>query len=143
MDLVPEAKSVRSHSMTQSSPLLELFRSIGLTHDCNHFIPSSSSIELQPWVHWNGLIKVPFFYEDDAYCLAADTEPVQTLMASPGLCVFNFHPIHVFLNTEHMDRYENTRNNHDDPKALIDFRNNKVTGTRDILRLILEQSECA
>ena len=39
LSLVPEAKSVRSHSMTQSSVLLKLFLDKGLTHDCNHFIP--------------------------------------------------------------------------------------------------------
>lgn len=34
---VPEAKSVRSHSMTQSSGLLELFKNVGLTHDVSPF----------------------------------------------------------------------------------------------------------
>jgi hypothetical protein len=42
LSLVPEAKSVRSHSMTQNSTLLQIFFDKGLTHECNHFIPHHS-----------------------------------------------------------------------------------------------------
>lgn len=31
------------------------------------------------------------------------------------LVVYDFHPIHVFLNTEHLDRYEGTRRLHQMP----------------------------
>lgn len=67
--LVPEAKAVRSHSMTQNSRLMQLFVDRGLTYDCNHFIPEQSGIVLRPWLLWNGLIKVPHFWEDDAVCI--------------------------------------------------------------------------
>ena len=65
LEIVPEAKSVRSHSMAQSSVLLNLFSEKGLTHDCNHYIPQQSQIVLKPWHLWNGLIRVPYFWEDD------------------------------------------------------------------------------
>jgi len=61
LSIVPEARSVRSHSMTQSSQLLQLFVERGLTHDCNHFIPHQTGIDLCPWYLWNGIVKVPYF----------------------------------------------------------------------------------
>ena len=40
----------------------------------------------------------------------------------PGLKCFDFHPIHVFLNTENLNRYERTRPIHQNPKELIKYR---------------------
>lgn len=136
LEIVPEAKSVRSHSMTQSSGLLQLFQDKGLSHDCNHFIPEQAGMELKPWHLWNGLIKVPYFWEDDATCIYEQNAPVQELCHRGGVKVFDFHPIHVFLNTEHMDRYERTRSLHGSPEELAKHRFNR-TGTRRWLEMIL------
>ncbi|QNI75221.1 hypothetical protein [Synechococcus sp. MVIR-18-1] len=122
LNLVPEAVSVRSHSMVQSSRLQDVFSKKGLIFDCNHFIPEQSKIVLKPWSLWNGLIKVPHFWEDDVFCLyPKGTEP-DLLLSREGLKVFDFHPIHVFLNTESIERYENSRNVHHDASQLIDYR---------------------
>jgi len=43
--VVPEAKSVRSHSMTQSSHLLQLFVDRGIYYDCNHYIPKNAGLQ--------------------------------------------------------------------------------------------------
>jgi hypothetical protein len=44
MQIVPEARSVRSHSLTSSSRLQEVFRSAGLTHEMNTLIPDTSGV---------------------------------------------------------------------------------------------------
>jgi hypothetical protein len=106
--IVPEATAVRSHSMTQSSVLLDLFARRGLTHDCNHYVPGHAGIELRPWRIWNGLTKVPYCWEDDLHCITDGPSP-SDLAARPGLCVVDFHPIHLFLNTEDLARYEGAR----------------------------------
>lgn len=142
MDLIPEARSVRSHSMMQSSDLLQLYSSLGLTHDVNHFIPASAKIMLKPWKIWNGLIKVPFFWEDDLACLEklSETKQSQVLeIASQkiGIKVFDFHPIHVFLNTEDISRYEKTREIHHSPKDLIKHRF-QGNGTRSEFQNLIE-----
>ncbi len=126
LDIVPNATSVRSHSMTQSSQLLDLFKNLGLTHDCNHFIPVEAGIELKPWTLWNEMIRVPYFWEDDLACVYEQQGfhpyDMKKLLLRPGLKVFDFHPIHVYLNTERLDRYENTRLLHDRPFELIKHR---------------------
>lgn len=129
--IVPEAKCVRSHSTTQSSGLLDLFKLKGLTHECNSFIPVQSGIELKPWRLWSGITCVPYFWEDDVACLYGlnDTPPIDQLIGRAGIKVFDFHPVHVFLNTEHMDRYERTRAWHRYPQELQAHRY-KGEGTR-------------
>jgi len=127
LDIVPEAKSIRSHSMTQSSRLLDLFQTFGLTHEVNHFIPHQAGIELKPWLLWNQLCKVPYFWEDDVHVIydsigITQSEPAVLANATKGLRVFDFHPIHIFLNTESLDRYERTRPFHNNPKELIKHR---------------------
>src|SRR5688572_12527282 len=69
--IAPEAKSVRSHSLVQGGRLLELFRNKGLTHECNSFIPERSGIELKPWTDWFGIVRLPYFWEDDFFCEAS------------------------------------------------------------------------
>lgn len=134
--IVPEAKAIRCHSMTQNSKLSQLFVDKGFTHDCNHLIPEQSDISLKPWRLWNGLIKVPHFWEDDAVCIYEVNTPVQELMSRGGLKVFDFHPIHIFLNTEKLERYERTRAFHRNSGELIKHRY-AGEGTRTALKTLL------
>jgi len=128
MQIAPEAVSVRSHSMTQSSPLLDVFARAGLTHDVNHLVPSGSRIPVRPWLLWNGMFRIPYIWEDDLHCAYQNSRQPELEPASvvaegmPGLKVFDFHPIHVFLNTESLDRYERTRPIHREPSELIKHR---------------------
>ena len=105
LKIVPEASAVRSHSLMQSSRILDLFHELGLRRDCNHFIPWHTGIVLRPWMHWNGLMRVPYFWEDSVHWLYGWNWGVDEFLAPAGLKVFNFHPIHIYLNTEDAKRY--------------------------------------
>jgi hypothetical protein len=121
MAIVPEAKSVRSHSTTQNSGLLDLFARRGLTHECNAFIPVQAGMALKPWRLWSDLTRVPYSWEDDVACLygpESDAWPMSRLVGLAGIKVFDFHPVHIFLNTEHMDRYRKTLGWHYAPQEL-------------------------
>lgn len=140
MALVPEATAVRSHHMTQSSTLLNLFRSKGLTHDCNHFIPMTAGITLKPWLLWNDMVRVPYSWEDDIMCIYGQQQSLpdmSDLLSREGLMVFDFHPIHVYLNTEDLQRYERTRPLHYQPDALFQERFNGG-GARAALKALLD-----
>ncbi|HYW56852.1 MAG TPA: hypothetical protein VE934_07820 [Polaromonas sp.] len=133
LSIVPEARSLRSHSLVQSSRLGDLFVSSGITHDSNDYIPCSSKIELRPFTLENGLVKVPYYFSDELWCKSKRTrEDFLALTRCTGLRVFDFHPIHVFLNTEDISRYEMTRPFHRNPKELMKYRY-KGYGTRDRL----------
>ena len=88
LKIVPEAKSIRSHSMLQSSSLLNLFYKKGLKYDCNHFFPEQTKISLKPWILWNELTRIPYFWEDDIYCIYENNSKVESLFYRNGLKVF-------------------------------------------------------
>ncbi len=139
--IVPEAVSVRSHAMTQNTHILNSFEKFGLIYDCNTFIPFSSQIELAPWKHWSTkMIKVPYSWEDDLHCIYNWEWNIKKLLDTKGLKIFDFHPIHVFLNTENIDRYEKSREYFNSIKILNKNKNNLTFGTYDFLiNLIKEQ----
>lgn len=125
LEIVPEARSVRSHSTTQNSGILDLFAQRGLTHECNSFIPYQSGIVLKPWRTGSKLTRVPYFWEDDVTCISDPQGialEIREVLALKGIRVFDFHPIHVFLNSESLNRYERTRFLHYDPVALESHR---------------------
>lgn len=138
LKIVPDAKCVRSHSMSQNFRLLNLFSDRGLTHDSNDFIPEQSGMELLPYPHWTGLLRVPFFWEDNVQCMYRHNTPIRDLVCRKGLKIFNFHPIHVFLNTEKLSRYEDSRSQHYKPELLINLRSSSTNGSREQLRQLIK-----
>lgn len=140
MKIVPEAISVRSHSMTQSSQILSYFSQCNLKYDCNHYIPQNAGIRLKPWQYLNSsLVKIPYFWEDDLHCIHQDNWNINDYINFEGLKVFNFHPIHIYLNTEHLDRYNNTRKKHYNHEELSFHVNNTSRGTCNFLIDLIER----
>lgn len=136
MCLVPQAKVARSHSVCQSSRISQIFSLAGIKFDSNDYIPANQISLIQPWTLENGIIKIPYFYSDELACLRPTPDNL-SMISRKGLRVFNFHPIHVFLNTESLDRYERTRPLHQNPKELIKHRYQGY-GTRSRLIELLE-----
>lgn len=132
LGVFPDAKSVRSHSITQSGPIQNAFAKNNITHDSNDFVPHTSGIKLRPWKINCGLTKVPYCWADEHHFEDKMRIDPHDILRSAQLAVFDFHPIHVFLNTEHHSRYENTRSIHKEPHELIKHRYNGY-GTRSRL----------
>jgi hypothetical protein len=111
--LVPEATSVRTHALVQSTPLLaEIMAHTAITTDVSLFLPHT--LYQRPFEYrWKGrtLLRVPYFWEDD-FEMERDT-PIWHLAPlvtnGEGLKVFNFHPIHVYLNSSDMGPYESLK----------------------------------
>lgn len=142
-NIVPEAVSLRSHALTQNSLLLNILNKFNLTHECNSYIPNNSGIELKPYLHWDKtLIRVPHFWEDDLHCIYEDSWDIDIYKDAKGLKVFDFHPIHVFLNTEHLDRYESARESFKDLEVLKLSINRSSYGTKDFLIDIIKEKNC-
>lgn len=138
MAIVPEATSVRSHSLVQGGRLLELFRAYGLTHEANAFVPAASGIALKPWTDWFAMVRVPYGWEDDFACAHPGGPEPNAMVSATAMTGFDFHPIHVFLNTDRLERYERARPAFADPVALSKHRNTERPGTADRLALLLE-----
>lgn len=110
MDLVPEAVSMRTHSLVQSSPLLELvMHSTLIKVDSSLFLPGLS--HLRPFeyrIKGRTLWRIPFCWEDDFEM--EKLEPIWRfaphIATGEGLKVFNFHPIHIYLNSADIQPYQ-------------------------------------
>lgn len=140
--IVPEAKSVRSHSLVSSGRLLQIFQKRGLTHDANAFLPCWGGGPLRPWADWFGMIRVPYQFEDDFWFENTDVSIAGLLPKQAGICGYDFHPIHVFLNSEATDRYEAARADFGNPQALRLRRNAERFGAADMLKAVLDAGAC-
>jgi hypothetical protein len=102
LDIVPEARSVRFHGVVQSGPLLKfILTQTQIRMDSTLFLPNMTSI--QPIEHQQFgkiLLRIPFFWSDD-YEMGKRIPQweVTPHLQVQGLKVFNFHPVHVYLNS--------------------------------------------
>lgn len=140
MTIVPNAKVVRSHSVTQNTLILDYYKEVGLEYDLNTEVPYSAEIKLKPYLDWTGLIKIPYYWQENiSFKYNWDLEP-QIFLDSVGIKVFNFHPIHIFLNSESEKRYSKVKdflNNYDTLKEKV---NVQEIGIRDFLtQMIMEK----
>lgn len=122
MDFVPKASSARSHSLVCGSPIEAYYHKVNITHDSSLYVPHQfNSYEIHPSRTFFGGVKCPYFFCDFAACFHPPAA-MPVLMSRPGLKIFDFHPIHVFLNSENQERYESTRSMHQKPDELIAHR---------------------
>lgn len=123
MDIYPDAKSCKAHSLVDSSVLLQHYGEIGITHDNTYFIDFPGIKALKPWRLWNDLVRVPLFWEDDYACVTPYAQNFKTLLdAGQGLKVFGFHPVHIFLNLESLDRWAAVKDSQNDLGRLLECR---------------------
>lgn len=136
LEIHPDAAGVRSHSMLQSTNLLQLFADKKLIYEANHFMPYQTNIK--PFRLWTGIIRIPYNWEDDVHWTYGNTfDNCGMELSDDSFIVFDFHPIHIFLNTENKFRYNEAKKYYNDPKRLLNYRNREVKGTRDLLISLL------
>jgi hypothetical protein len=120
--LYPQARGVSSHAMMSSTPLLDLFHRAGLKYDRN--LLRYHDAEAEPFQYHNGLWRVPIFWEDDIWFahqpLAPFAPALLTQRAAP--LVFNFHPIHLYLNTASTEHYAAFKPYYHEPRKLLEYR---------------------
>lgn len=112
MKLVPDAVSMRSHTLVQSSGLLEtVLRTTPILADVSVFLPRASNVMPVTFsLNGRGLVRIPYVWEDDYERRqpAPDWRP-DPLLEKSGIVIFNFHPLHVFLNSSDGTSYEQAK----------------------------------
>lgn len=109
--IVPEAKILRSHSMTTSGRWLGMYKAAGISFLSNYLMYGIDTI--QPFYQINGLIEIPVYFADDGFVYLNDTKEMKNpdledVFSSQhsGIKVFNFHPIHIFINSSSFEDYK-------------------------------------
>lgn len=109
LNIVPEARSVRTHGLVQSTNLLiTMLEKTALQVDVSLFLPKTIGV-CPVMFRWGcrEMLRVPYVWEDDyeTQQRTPDWSPQTVLAGDPGVKVFNFHPIHIYLNSANLDPY--------------------------------------
>ena len=148
LKFAPEAKYLRTHSLYQSTPLFhEIFSNFSqLKFDLSILTYKSKFIEKYLW-NYDGIRFHRFNYnwEDDSefWNKSFDWATPQTF---GKLNIFNFHPIHISLNSSDKHNYEHLKQNlkHKNLSSLnkreiVKYQNNEK-GTRNFFKSILDNN---
>jgi ubiquinone/menaquinone biosynthesis C-methylase UbiE len=142
MELYPSAQTFRSHCFVDGSPMCRELYEQGIRYDSN------LSLDLQPNIvplrHASGITRFPVFWNDYVHVTNRpdDWELQRYVPAffSPGLKVFNFHPVHVAANVPNSAFYQTIRARPDSlSAATIETVRYKGPGVRTFLIALLEQ----
>ena len=103
----PYSLGVRSHSLTVNNYMLVRFKEKGLLYDSNTALYYNTLPK--PFMFSNNLLRIPFNWQDDVHldfgydikncCFDVTNENV----------IFNFHPIHIFLNSPTIGFYKKSK----------------------------------
>lgn len=140
--LVPNSKIMRTHSLVQSTEILETaVKDFEIEIDVSLFLMGSSNI--QPHFLFlnhdvKGLTRIPYFFEDDIEMFSPmkSWEINNDKYHVNGLKVFNFHPTYIYLNCDSMHQYRKLKSLAPlyslDFKACGSFINRSTLGTKDL-----------
>jgi hypothetical protein len=143
--IVPEAVSVRAHALTTGSLFSDMFYQENLQIESNaYYYPSANHLIPLPTYDPCGILRVYHFWEDDCHCAWIERGiekdwGAQRFLEYSGMKIFDFHPIHLFLNTERSARYESTRSFHKKPTHLKQYCNEDGDGTATFFRDLVSQ----
>lgn len=120
--LYPQAQGVSSHAMMSSTPLLDLFQAAGLQYDRNLLRYHDATAEA--FQYYNGLWRAPIFWEDDIWFAHEPLAPFAPALLAQHQAplVFNFHPIHLYLNTASVEHYAAFKPYYHEPRKLLAYR---------------------
>jgi hypothetical protein len=109
MDLVPDATSLRTHSLVQSTPLItQIIDETPIVTDVSLFIPYGTFLQPVKYQLRNRcLLRIPYFWADDYEMEQEKPNWKKSLQMTfdNGLHVFGFHPVHIYLNSPSMHNY--------------------------------------
>ena len=144
--LVPSAVSSRSHSLMTSEPILEMMtEKFGIKNDCSIYLPDikiPADHKIKYSQNGPELTRIPHYFQDNMIFFKDGFDwKMQSLgIEGKAYFVFNFHPIHIVLNSNSVDAYNKMKEEKGlgsfTEKSLSEFRNSEI-GTEDLLLEIL------
>lgn len=107
VELVPEAVSLRTHGLVQSTGFFgQVLKETPWRADVSLYLAATPNLQpTELWWAGESLLRIPYMWEDDLEMERPAPNWSPTLKM-PGLKVFDFHPIHVYLNSASMEPYQ-------------------------------------
>lgn len=140
--ILPDAVSMRTHAYHQSSMMFDhIGRTTSIENDASVFMPLTR--DLHPARYWIGeryLNRFPVFWEEDNELKKPEPHMKfdADLVNSPGLKIFAFHPMLLYLNSASIQSYSIMKNefsnfNDLDEESIQPFVNRQKIGVHDFL----------
>ena len=148
LKIIPNAKCIRTHGLYNSSYLYrEIARNETLENDSSILMPEIP--DLKPHTLYfedagSPLTRVPIFWEDDIemYNPKKSWDFKNTKYHVNGMKIFNFHPLHIFVNSNNMDIWNALKDisNLDklDQNVVNEYVNKDSKGVKDLFEEICE-----
>ncbi len=149
--IAPDAEVVRTHGLVFSNAIMKnLILKYGIQFDSSVLLFESANIE--PHLRYyketeTPMVRLPYFWEDSIEIL----KPIPTFDIGmtkyhvPGLKIFDFHPVHVVLNTCDLHPYNWCKANvgveHLDGGNTKMIRNNRLNGAHTLLCHLIRHIE--
>jgi len=109
-EIVPNAESIRTHGLLQSSEILLKFKKFGIKNDTSILFHEESCLRPH-YSKYFGITRFPYYWEDDIEMISGNWKKVEKHFFVSGLKIFDFHPIHIFLNSKTMKKYNELKKN--------------------------------
>ncbi|QWE00788.1 hypothetical protein FD967_01720 [Polynucleobacter sp. JS-Mosq-20-D10] len=108
---------IRSHDSFFKTELLRNISARNYKYESNLLL--STELAIVPFSNWDkSILQIPIAWEDDEWCISIKKSTPKDLLAYKYLKVFNFHPIHIFLNSFDTSTYEKIKFNQRDTDFL-------------------------
>lgn len=138
LEIYPNTKGMRSHSLFQATPFVNMLAQKGFLYEVNHFLPYYKHLEI--FKLWNNLYSIPFNWEDDLhFAYKKSFRHCGLNLAHSQLNILNFHPIHVFMNTPNENFYLQFKPFYKNDLQLKKRINTNEVGTQDLLKSVFQE----
>lgn len=139
--IVPESVGVRCHTLTRSPSLSALFKEEGFTHESNLFMPFQSGTKLLPYEKPKGLIQLTHNWGDYSFLASEQRISAEEYLNYSGMKILNFHPIHLFLNTNELSVYHRAKRYNSNYFELSSFVNRTNNGILQYFELLVKLAQ--
>jgi hypothetical protein len=124
---LPGAGGARGHSLAFSERLRALYAPFGISYDSSYMMYRQQHIV--PFPIARGVLELPIYFMDLFAMEYEDSDfqrfPHPAELAGPGLKIFDFHPVHLLLNTPSPQYYFEHKQWYHNPQRLLE---NRYTG---------------
>ncbi|MFH1743219.1 MAG: hypothetical protein ABIH23_29790 [bacterium] len=140
LKIVPDAVGIRWHSLFHTQRLFPIYAAHGIRYESNVMMYNVSGIS--PYRLTPRIWEFPIFFMDNVHLWMSNDvqhpfEPACLRLNSEGLKIFAFHPMHIFLNTDRLDRYEAAKVDYHNPVRLREHIHPETSGTG--IRVLLKR----
>lgn len=135
-DIYPNAIGVRSHALIISSRIYDLYADHKLKYSSSYYVNEQP---FNPFNTIRDILEIPIFFEDDLYFKKGDMSFNANNINFPleSIKVFDFHPVHLFLNTHSTEHYLSSKKYYHNAKELKRCRVKKK-GVCDLFHELME-----